>query len=436
MGDALELNGSLQALSLHEVCARLRLEEAFRDILERGWDASGRALAPDRLDFLQPSYVAETCAKLHMNDDLSTAISTTAAVIRGDEALARLAWHIYWAAFEDPEAQNLSPAWPPMREALRLPYDLFYAVVIMGAVPQAQEAYRKRGIPHEIIEESLGDIRVKILYHKECYGEFGLLIPSFNFFRRLITGEMIQLGRFQFHYNPFRGRLRAYRNVADGGVIALSEPNIRYRSDGELYVEARNDNADGAWTASLTETERWVTGHPITPKGKGIETELRLDKEAWHCVLAPGDPVMQIHIPGGTPMEHAACGESLQRARDVFARCYSEHAFKAFACSSWLLDDQLEAMLPPESNLVRFLREVYRFPTSGTTDSSLRWIFGTSPKDLTKAPRNTTLRRRVIDHVLAGGHLYGGGSFLLIDDLAWGSQVYRRQDLSEIFHQD
>ena len=53
-------------------------------------------------------------------------------------------------------------------------------------------------------------------------------------------------------------------------------------------------------------------------------------------------------------------------------------------------------------------------------------VFGSVPDDLTAAPRDTTLRRAILDHLLAGGYLSAGRCFLLSEDLRWGEQVYRR----------
>lgn len=205
-----------------------------------------------------------------------------------------------------------------------------------------------------------------------------------------------------------------------------------YRADGELYVQARGDTTRGVWTSSYFETEESVKGYPITPRGKAVSRPVTLSKKEWRCILQPGDPVLQIHIPGGSPMDFDACGRSLSEACRFFADAFPERSFKAFACNSWLLDDQLEDMLPPQSNLVRFLREMYRFPTAGNTEATLRWIYGTPPKDLSNAPQETTLQKRLIAHLLSGGEMVGGATFLMIDDLDWGTQPYRSQDLSDL----
>jgi hypothetical protein len=109
-----------------------------------------------------------------------------------------------------------------------------------------------------------------------------------------------------------------------------------------------------------------------------------------------------------------------------FPAHFPELPFVAFACNSWLLDAQLENMLAPSSNLVRFLRQMYLVPVPSDEMEALEWVFDAVPADVARAPRCTTLRRAVLDRVSAGGHLCAGGGFLLPEDLeAWGWDVYR-----------
>jgi hypothetical protein len=58
----------------------------------------------------------------------------------------------------------------------------------------------------------------------------------------------------------------------------------------------------------------------------------------------------------------------------------------------------------------------------------LHFIFGSGDVDLKTAPRDTSLRRALLDHVAADGRLIGGGMFLLLEDFQYyGEQVYRNQ---------
>ena len=147
----------------------------------------------------------------------------------------------------------------------------------------------------------------------------------------------------------------------------------------------------------------------------------------WDPVLEPGDPVLYFHIPGGIPLDHAACGDSFRAAMDFFPRHFPERPYRAFFCGSWLLDTQLEDWLPSGSNLVRFLREFYMVPSGISARSILQTVFGNDADDLSNAPRDTSLQRAILEHVSAGRPIdpRAGKCFLFPEDLDWGRQVYR-----------
>ena len=94
-----------------------------------------------------------------------------------------------------------------------------------------------------------------------------------------------------------------------------------------------------------------------------------------------------------------------------------------------LRESQLQELLPPTSNLVRFQKEVYLLPYLTDDLSLFHAIFGGVPEDSTKAPRETTLQRALLDRLDAGEHLHAsaGACFLLPEDFDWGGQVYLRQ---------
>jgi hypothetical protein len=132
-------------------------------------------------------------------------------------------------------------------------------------------------------------------------------------------------------------------------------------------------------------------------------------------------------------MAYEACGDSFRQALEFFPRHYPEYAFRGFQCESWVLNSWLETALPPTSNMVRFQREVYLLPCELDPDEPAHVAFGFHgvPTDLSQAPRKTSLQRALLALMEAGGKipLTGGGCFLLREDVRWGDEVYRRQEL-------
>ena len=76
--------------------------------------------------------------------------------------------------------------------------------------------------------------------------------------------------------------------------------------------------------------------------------------------------------------------------------------------------------------MVRFQREFYLFPTHSSGRSGFDCICPLhNSADLTSLPRDTRLRRAIVDHLQAGGYLRSGGGLLFAEDLDWGNQVYQ-----------
>jgi hypothetical protein len=119
-----------------------------------------------------------------------------------------------------------------------------------------------------------------------------------------------------------------------------------------------------------------------------------------------GDPALGVHIPPGSPLDPAACDDSLGRARGFFARHLPGTTYRVATCSSWLLDEQLIGMVSAGSNIVRFQR---RFtPVAGWSEPGdedvLRFVFGNPDADVEALRPGTTLERAMVEHLRAGRH--------------------------------
>ncbi len=116
----------------------------------------------------------------------------------------------------------------------------------------------------------------------------------------------------------------------------------------------------------------------------------------------------------------------LQKAADHIAA--DPDLARLICCTSWFLDPVYQDLLPSRSNIVRFQRECYLFPYLSRGDrSGLDRIFGKYVHDLSTAPRDSSMRRAVLDHLNSGGALVGGGCLIFPETLDWGAQVHLRQ---------
>lgn len=128
----------------------------------------------------------------------------------------------------------------------------------------------------------------------------------------------------------------------------------------------------------------------------------------------PGDPNLELHIPDFRgPLTRTACDRSIDAAHSFFAVHFPEETYPVAACHSWLLDRQLAAHLPNHANIRAFQqRFTPAYPvTEPSDDNTLEFVFDDPTLPLDELPRDTALRRIIVDHLRAGGHWYEGNGW-------------------------
>ena len=382
--------------------------------------------------FLGEDFIRAACEAPGLKTETVARLITAARRVAHDETLRALAWYQHHRLFVAGAPSSEVRQWP-VPDALGDDVGLFNALVLLSGTPHMQQVHRQHGVPDDVVRATVADLNLCI--ETEDYAEdHGIPGISPRILRWLLNhwrGDLYRLGRLQFVPARFGGRLRAFRHRRTGVVVALSEPGIRYRADGQLDGAGGVEDPEGAWVSALTLTEREAVGHPISPLGCALRETIALPADDWKLVLSPGDPTLDMHIAAGEPMDFDACGDSIRRALEFFPRHFPERPFVALTCFSWLLDAQFEHLLPRTSNLVRFQKEVYLFPIPFNGESTVATVFGRRMvaawrgRDFAALPRATTMQRAFAAHLERGGHFRGGGCFLLPEDFRWGEQVYR-----------
>ncbi|WP_411698192.1 acyltransferase domain-containing protein [Conyzicola sp.] len=143
----------------------------------------------------------------------------------------------------------------------------------------------------------------------------------------------------------------------------------------------------------------------------GVFTIGRLQFEP--AASSPVGPAFTTHIPETGPLDPAECDASFARALAFFG-ARGDRSTRAFACSSWLLDDQLAAYLPAESNILSFQRR-FTLVDSDDSDAPLdgathgdhavaKFIFRRPLAELFAVQPRSTLERAALAHLAAGRH--------------------------------
>ena len=119
--------------------------------------------------------------------------------------------------------------------------------------------------------------------------------------------------------------------------------------------------------------------------------------------------------------------ESMRMAVEFFPGHFPDQPFRAVACTSWIFNPRFGTILAPDANLRRVAREVYLFPIPSSGRDGIFFLFGADEVDPATAPRDTSIRRALLEEMDAGRPLLCGGMFILREDLEhFGTQHYRR----------
>lgn len=396
------------------------------ELWQNGWDISEESFSEAALSFIESVYVRRQCDILELGDELADALVAGVSLFARQPALKRLLWHCHIVLFKQPDLlDDTIWQWPSIPKALDEAAPLFYIYVCLSNLPTILAQHQQRDIPYAVSVDTLRDLQLHIKRYREAEGVWGLY--SVAWLRYSFVGKLYKLGRLQFEMAQNHYQFPVYRNQQTGQVIALAGDGMQFRQDG--YQDGVNHITDSAaWVATYRETETGICGNPVHPRGYALNQMIELAHNEWQLILKPDDTVLGVHIPATGPMYFAECGESFARALPFFARHFPEFSAQAFTCTSWLLDDQFTNLLPPTSNIVRFLQCWYLLPLSYSSDAGvLGRVFGAAANaELDTLPRRTSLQRAVVNHMKHGGHWRGTGGVIIPDDqLRWGNQSYR-----------
>ncbi len=406
-----------------KVFSVLKLEDKC-GLFKSGWEWSNLDL-PDEFPYFDRDFIVENCRWVGMSDEVIDAFLQASKVFGNNAELHRLFWHCHYLLFRKKDTSSVN-SWAMIPEGVVEYSDMFYAFVFLSGVPIIRRIHREKGIPEDISKDTLSDLELWIKEYKKRtgrwgFGQLGWLVHHFSC-------DIFKLGRLQFQFYLCCFDVYAYRNKRDGRVVVLACDGAEFRKDGRYNGSDRIFEEEGVWRSYYKQNEEVVVGNPFSPRGFAVNREVELKKSEWKLILQRGDPILAVHIPATGPLDHKLCGESFKQAVEFFPRYFPGFTYRAFTCSSWLLDPQLEEYLPETSNIVKFLREFYLIPFPYADDTqTFERVFGKKYEDINQAPQGSKLQRAVVEHCKKGGRWRMGAMVYFPEEVPhWGSQIYRK----------
>jgi hypothetical protein len=370
------------------------------------------------IPFLTDSYLRQANQILQLPSEITVQFEQTLRLIRDSQTLCAIALECHHRLYGSSEPEEMADdLWPNrnlLTSLLGEQAGMFPAVVLISGLPKAVERYRAKGIPETILVNTMKDMELWMRQYHRAHGVWGF--DNFEWLKLHMTARLFRLGRLQFILDPFRYKLHVFRHVTSGEIIALSDDGIWYNHEGLIDGNNGLIDVEGRWESRLEVTEQEIVGNPILPLGYADCNTVTLTRAEWRKVLTENDPVLHVHIPEGGKMSHELCLESYRQALDFFPRYFPDTGVKAIACGSWLLSPQFRQLLPESSNIVQFLNDYHLFPLKSKEEWTFDRVFGAPQIDPATAPRDTTLRRAILDFMAEGHRMIAAGGFILRED--------------------
>lgn len=208
--------------------------------------------------------------------------------------------------------------------------------VITYILLQKYDEYKSKYIPDTIIFDTFRDVSLRVsLYYKKT-NTIGISKEDVIWFRHIININMFKIGVLQ--YQPF-------------GMLYLDEETI-----GEPYM-----------------------------------TFIKEQKEA----LPSGTPVINCHVQYGVDLCITSVDESLEAAKDFFARHFPDVQYKAFLCYSWLLYPPMISYLSEKSNIKQFANRFSVIGCCNDSEQAMKNLFENEEKKIHL--KATTLQKMAIE---------------------------------------
>jgi hypothetical protein len=308
-------------------------------------------------------------------------------------------------------------------------------------VPDTVRKLTGQGIPEPVVRDTLADIG---LHARRCLtetGGWGLCGSSPEWLKNHLDGTLFHVGRFQFKPRLFRADLniRMYRHKVSARAVMLTAGEREFRGDGQVSGTNGIAAGDDGFRGYFHETQESVEGLLISPYGHAVNQPVCLQKSEWLEVIREDTPVLALHIPADGAFTPEVCRRSFidmarfvrEHSRALAVLTGVEGPFAAFTLGSWLLDAQLDGILPPESNLVQHLREYYLLPVLADESAVRYFVFNDNmpaPDDVPQDGPYTSLQRAILAFRRGGGHMKFNFGVILMDDVCYyGEARYRKE---------
>ena len=296
-----------------------------------------------------------------------------------------------------------------------VPYEMTGFFALISAVPEEARILRARRVPEDVIRATVQGHDFSVMLFERIAGRPGFNTGRMSWCMNFMPGSVtLTVGRFNFAPSRFEYPSVALRSKT--GAYRVLMANARFHRSGLILGSPFAEDEDGAFDADFVETDTYYEGYMPAPTVPGQparvqKTRVRLPKSGWEVVLRPGDPYLVTHIPPVLPFSREIQRESYRRAREIYANCYPDLGIRAIHCRSWLLAPQMQAFLPPDSNITAFQKDHILYPAVCNGQNVFSHLFLHPVERMEDLPERTAMERGIKALYVNGRVLYECAGF-------------------------
>lgn len=386
----------------------MQLNEAACNLWAGAWQQSQALFEEEKLYFLQEDFINEVCQISSLEAAASEVLQAAAKEILASPLLCRFAWHCHWRHNLLPESHLSYPGIFPSKD-IKLPADNshLFTLVLFARLPELKQFYKDRGIPEQILADTLYDLQI---WTQNTFNKTGkYTFSAFAWMNNHFQPNIFALGRLQFQFRQWHNPIKVFRQQKTGTLRFFCKGNEKISVSGFRTAEA---DEEIAFTTFYQEANGQVSGNLVNNQGYVEKEIITIDLCEWEEFLSAGDPVLILHIPEGAPLIQEECKEAIKQAWEFFPKYFPEYKFKAITSNSWLFNPDLKKYLP-QSNIIKFQELFQLFPAKNTTGKQTKErVFQKEDIAIEDAPENTSLQRIVKKHLMDGKFWHNGAVLL------------------------
>ena len=265
-----------------------------------------------------------------------------------------------------------------------------------------------RGCTNKIISDTLNVFDSEMDDYYKTYGRSGMRI-YIAWFMYFLEGKILRVGRLQYEIKRLDDKIRVFEK--DGDVKILIDGEYMHKK-GMVFGSALQTEKSEKYYADILESENSISGYAPNEFGECVPERITLT--GYKEILKNGDYVLSVHIPSDGSLEYDLCEESYIEAQNLYAKYYSEYDFKAFTCSSWLMEKRLKEIIGKETNITKFAGEFVTYPLLSTGTDVYVFLYNLqTPQKAETLPENTSMRKMVKKYLMEGNAFYKKGGIRL-----------------------